>query len=171
MEMQDIHIRPVRVEDAAAMLAYLRQIGGESDNLTFGAEGLPLTVEQETQRLAAAQNDPHLVMLVAACGEELVGLCGLSRTPRARLAHRAAVDVSVRRAYWNRGIATQLMTRLLALGGATGVTVFALEVLEDNLPAIHLYEKLGFRTVGRMERFFRMPDGGYRAALMMERLV
>ena len=51
------------------------------------------------------------------------------------------------------------------------MTVFALEVLEDNLPAIHLYEKLGFHTVGRMERFFRMPDGGYRAALVMERLV
>lgn len=171
MEPQDIQIRPVRVEDAAAMLEYLRQIGGESDNLTFGAEGLPLTVEQEAQRLAAAQNDPNLVMLVAECGEELIGLCGLSRAPRARLAHRAAVDVSVRRAYWNRGIATQLMMRLLAMGEATGVTVFALEVLEDNLPAIRLYEKLGFHTVGRMERFFRMPDGRYRAALVMERLV
>ena len=63
------------------------------------------------------------------------------------------------------------MTRLLALGEASGVTVFALEVLEDNAPAVHLYEKLGFHTVGRMERFFRMPDGRYRAALMMEQLV
>lgn len=171
MEENGIRIRPARVEDAAAMLAYLRRIGGESDNLTFGAEGLPLTVDQEAQRLAAAQNAPNFVMLVAECGEELVGVCGLSRMPRARLVHRAAVDVSVRRAYWNRGVATRLMTQLMAMGEAAGVTVFALEVLEDNLPAIHLYEKLGFRTVGRMERFFRMPDGRYRAALMMERLV
>ena len=96
--MDEVLFRPARVEDAAAMLAYLRQIGGESDNLTFGAEGLPLTVEQEAQRLAAAQNDPNFVMLVAECGEELVGVCGLSRLPRARLGHRAAVDVSVRRA-------------------------------------------------------------------------
>ena len=171
METEKIRIRPARVEDAAAMLSHLRQIGGESDNLTFGAEGLPLTVEQEAQSLAAAQNNSNLVVLVAECGEELVGVCGLSRTPRARLAHRAAVDVSVRRAYWNRGIATKLMTQLLALGEASGVTVFALEVLEDNAPAVHLYEKLGFHTVGRMERFFRMPDGRYRAALVMERLV
>lgn len=171
MEADEIRIRPVRVEDAAAMLSYLRQIGGESDNLTFGAEGLPLTVKQEAQRLAAAQSDPNLVMLVAERAEEIIGVCGLSRMPRARLAHRAAVDVSVRRAHWNRGIATQLMTRLLALGEAAGVTVFALEVLADNLPAIHLYEKLGFHTVGCMERFFRMPDGRYRAALVMERLV
>lgn len=171
METDAICIRPARVEDAAAMLGYLRQIGGESDHLTFGAEGLPLTVEQEAQRLAAARDNPNFIMLVAECGKELVGVCGLSRTPRARLAHRAAVDASVRRAYWNRGIATKLMTRLLALGEAAGVTVFALEVLEDNAPAIHLYEKLGFHTVGRMERFFRMPDGRYRAALVMERLV
>ncbi len=171
MEAGKICLRPVRAEDAAAMLEYLRQIGGESDNLTFGAEGLPLTVEQEARRLLAAQNDPCQVMLAAVCGEEIVGVCGLSRTPRARLMHRAAVDVSVRRAYWNRGIATLLLKQLLAQGEAAGVTVFALEVLADNAPAIHLYEKLGFHTVGRMERFFRMPDGRYRAALAMERLV
>ncbi len=171
MEMNEICIRPARAEDAAAMLEYLRRIGGESDNLTFGAEGVPLTVEQEAQRLSAAQNDPCTVMLVAECAQELVGVCGLSRTPRARLVHRAAVDVSVRRTHWNRGVATQMLKQLLALGEAAGVTVFTLEVLADNAPAIHLYEKLGFHTVGRMERFFRMPDGRYRAALEMERLV
>ena len=41
-------IEKARPEDAAALIEYLRVVGGESDNLTFGAEGLPATVEEET---------------------------------------------------------------------------------------------------------------------------
>ena len=40
-------------EDAAALLDYLKCIGGETDNLSFGPEGVPLDVEAETQYLAA----------------------------------------------------------------------------------------------------------------------
>ena len=40
----EFRIEPTRPEDAAAVLAYVKQIGGETDNLTFGPEGLPLTV-------------------------------------------------------------------------------------------------------------------------------
>ena len=44
---------------------------------------------------------------------------------------------------------------------------FTLEVRADNAAAVHVYEKLGFRTVGRLERFFRI-NGQYHAALLME---
>ncbi len=169
--MEEWIIRPARKQDAAAMLAYLRQIGAESDNLTFGAEGLPLTVEQEAARLDGLREDPNSAMLVAEHAGGLVGVCGLSRVPRARMLHRAQIDVSVRKAYWNRGVATQLLTRLMEEAVSAGVTAFALEVLADNAAAIHVYEKLGFHTVGRWERFFRMPDGSYRAALAMERII
>ena len=36
-----------RPEDAQELLAVLRQVGSETDNLTFGAEGPSTTVEQE----------------------------------------------------------------------------------------------------------------------------
>ena len=46
-------ITQVRPEDAAALLDYLKCVGGETDNLSFGPEGVPLDVEAETQYLAA----------------------------------------------------------------------------------------------------------------------
>ena len=61
----ELTIRPAHSEDAAAILAYLRQIGAESDNLTFGPEGLPITEEQERQYLRQVENDPDALMLVA----------------------------------------------------------------------------------------------------------
>ena len=40
-------VERARPEDAAALIEFLRVVGGESDNLTFGAEGIPVTVEEE----------------------------------------------------------------------------------------------------------------------------
>lgn len=40
-------VRPATPDDAEMTLAYLAQIAGESDNLSFGAEGLDMNVEQE----------------------------------------------------------------------------------------------------------------------------
>ena len=134
----ELTIRPAHSEDAAAILAYLRQIGAESDNLTFGPEGLPITEEQERQYLR-----------------------------RPRMSHRAQIDASVRKSHWNHGIATRMLTELLETGVRAGVTAFTLEVRADNAAAVHVYEKLGFRTVGRLERFFRI-NGQYHAALLME---
>lgn len=37
--MQEVIIRKASVEDAAAIIDYLNQVGGESDNLLFGANG------------------------------------------------------------------------------------------------------------------------------------
>ena len=47
-----------QAEDAAALLEYLKIIGGETDNLSFGPEGVPLSVEQEASRLRRRRSRP-----------------------------------------------------------------------------------------------------------------
>ena len=95
----ELTIRPAHSQDAAAILAYLRQIGAESDNLTFGPEGLPITEEQERQYLRQVENAPDALMLVAQEADEIVALCGLSRPRRPRMSHRAQIDASVRKSH------------------------------------------------------------------------
>ena len=43
-------------------------------------------------------------------------------------------------------------------------------VIFDNTPAVRAYEKVGFRPVGVMRRYWRSPDGEWRDALLMELL-
>lgn len=50
-----------------------------------------------------------------------------------------------------RGVGEQLMRRILEQARAAGVRTLTLEVLENNVGAKSLYEKLGFRTVRRLE--------------------
>ena len=45
--MEEIVIREATENDAEQLIEYTKIIGGETDNLTYGAEGLPITVEQE----------------------------------------------------------------------------------------------------------------------------
>ncbi len=47
--MCDIMIRKAFLEDAEALLSYLQKIGRQTDNLSFGAEGLPVSLEQERE--------------------------------------------------------------------------------------------------------------------------
>lgn len=57
------------------------------------------------------------------------------------------------------------MAQLAARGGAR----LFLEVEEGNAPAIGLYQRLGFETVGRREGYYPKPDGSRAAALVMRR--
>lgn len=40
--MDNIEIRELLPEDAEQMIEYLKKIGGETDNLTFGKKAFPL---------------------------------------------------------------------------------------------------------------------------------
>ncbi|CCE06710.1 putative Ribosomal-protein-alanine acetyltransferase, RimI-like protein [Bradyrhizobium sp. STM 3843] len=61
-----------------------------------------------------------------------------------------------------------LLTHLGHLAGRGVRTVF-LEVEENNRPARRLYERAGFATVGRRERYYLQPGGEQLNALLMRR--
>ena len=46
-----------------------------------------------------------------------------------------------------------MLVQIIEIGRQAGVRVFTPEALEDNTVAVHVYEKRGFRTVGRWEQF------------------
>jgi len=62
----------------------------------------------------------------------------------------------------HQGIAESLLTKIITL---PNVERFLLEVDENNLAAIYLYEKLGFSAYYRREKYYK---NGH-AAIMMER--
>lgn len=163
--MGDFVIRPARPEDAEPLLACLAQIGGESDNLSFGPEGPGFTAAQEADYLRALQKAQRSCLLCAWKDGDLVGTASLNALPR-RMAHRAELSVSVVRAAWGQGIGSALVEQLLAFARERGVEIVSLEVRSDNARAIHLYEKYGFRQIGTFPAFFK-TGAQYADAEMM----
>ncbi len=157
-------VRKARPEDAQAMLAYLNRVGGESDNLMFGADGFAhMTVEDEQAYIGAVSGKS--VMLVGYIGAELASVASL-KGMHGRASHRAALAISVRQKFWHRGVGTQMMNRLIEHARAGGIEVIELEVRSDNASAINLYQKMGFERIGTYRSFFRIGDQEYDADLM-----
>ena len=47
--------------------------------------------------------------------------------------------------HWNKGIGTQLLHEIIEFAKDNQFEIIDLQVRSDNAPAIHLYEKYGFR--------------------------
>jgi ribosomal-protein-alanine N-acetyltransferase len=68
-----------------------------------------------------------------------------------------------------RGFSRDLLLQHLGHLAGRGVRTVFLEVEENNQPARRLYERAGFATVGRRERYYLQPGGEQLNALLMRR--
>lgn len=150
-----ITIERATCEDAAEILQYLKQVGGETDNLTFGAEGLPFTTELEETYIKEIENSCDAIMLIAKENGKIVGDASLKRLPR-RMKHRGEFCISVLKGHWNKGIGSQLLLEINNFAKENSFEVIDLQVRSDNFSAIHLYEKFGFRKIGMHPAFFKI---------------
>ena len=79
------------------------------------------------------------------------------------------LSVAVAQKHRGRGFSRDLLrTHLGHLAGHGLKTVF-LEVEENNRPARALYERAGFRVVGRRERYYKDASGEQLNAVVMQR--
>ena len=162
----EITYRAARPSDAAQLLSYLKAVGSESDNLTFGADGIPLSVEQEEHILENLSKSSHSTMLLAFDGETIVGNGCIEGSRNLRFRHRCSLAITVRKAYWGNGIGSELMRRLIAFARESGAEVVSLEVRSDNERAKALYRKFGFTCFGTFEKFFKIGDVYFGADYM-----
>ncbi len=152
-----IIIERATASDAAALLAYFKQIGGETDNLTFGAEGLPFTVEAEASYIAQLEQSCDDIMIVAKENGKIVANACLNRLSR-RMGHRGDFSIAVAKEYWNKGIGSQLLSKIIDFAKDNHFEIIDLQVRSDNFRAIHLYEKYGFKKNGTHPAFFKIDN-------------
>ena len=158
-----IRYRPAAPSDAARLLEYTKIIGGETDNLTFDANGLPYTEEQEAAVLERFAASPNSRLFLALDGDEIVGNACVSGNGNPRFRHRSELAISVLRDYWGNGIGSGLMEQMIAFARQTGAELLSLEVRSDNERAKALYRKFGFTCFGTFPKFFCI-DGQYYSA-------
>ena len=152
-----IRIEKATPSDAAILLEYLKQVGGETDNLTFGPEGMPFSVEAEAEFISSMENSIDNIMLLAKSDDKIVGCASLNRLPR-RMKHRGDFAISVAKDYWNKGIGSQLLNNIIAFAKENDFEVIDLQVRGNNKNAIHLYEKYRFKKIGEHPAFFKIDD-------------
>ena len=153
----NITIQQAKPSDAEGLISFLKQVGKETDNLSFGEEGISINVEAETEYIAQIKNSRDNIILVAKYDEKIIGTASLNRLPR-RMRHRGDLSVSVAKEYWNHGIGSQLLKELIDFAISNSFEIIDLQVRSDNYAAIHLYEKYGFKKICTYPSFFKIED-------------
>ena len=162
-----LETRKAKGTDAASILAYLKIVGKESGNLTFGEEGIPLTLEQEIETIEKMANHPTSAMIVAFIDNEIAGLASIGGSLRERLKHGADLGISVQKKFLHLGVGKALMQEIINFAKSTNIlTALHLHVRVDNIHAIELYRKFGFEEFGVFPKQIRI-DGVYYDTLMM----
>lgn len=150
-----INIRESLSSDAEQILEHLKICGSETDNMSYGEEGLPITNEEEERILQELLNSDNEIMLVAEVNGIIVGTANYSSSKNRRMSHRGSIGLCVQRKFWNKGIATNLIETLIRFAKEKAKSkIISLEVRSDNKAAIHLYKKFGFEKIGTFEGYF-----------------
>ena len=154
-----INIREALPSDAEKILEHIKICGSETDNLSYGEEGLPITIEEEERILQELLNCDNEIMLVAEVNGMIVGTANYSTLNNRRMSHRGTIGLCVQRKFWNQGIATNLIETLIKFAKEKAKSkIISLEVRSDNKSAIHLYKNFGFEKIGTFEGYFEIDD-------------
>ncbi len=104
---------------------------------------------------------------VAVDGDEIVGLYILHPNNIGRCGHLANASYAVKTGQRRKGIGEKLVVHSLAQGKALGFRVLQFNaVVENNIHAIRLYEKLGFVRLGTVPGGFLSADGKYETIIL-----
>lgn len=155
---ENVVVRRARGDDAGAVINHTKIVGGESDNLSFGSEGIQKTEEEERELLESLLGSSSAIFLVAVMDGRIVGTCNFNAfVQRRRTSHRGEFGIAVQRRAWGKGVGTMLMEKMLDFARNTAhVEVVSCEVRSDNLRAIALYRKFGFEKIGTFPKFFKI---------------
>ncbi len=152
-----LEVRHAVLADAQGIVDYIHIVAGESDNLSFGADAVPITLDNEMIYLKGLEDAATSAHFVAIYEGEIIATSNISTKMRPRMAHVGNLGISVRKAYWYMGIGFILMTMMIDWAKSTGVLKkINLTVRSDNANAIALYKKCGFRYVGTLHDEMRI---------------
>ncbi len=159
-------IAPLEVNDASEALAFAKAAGSESEFLTYGAEGLWLSLPEEEKEIRRIQDRKRDVFIKGVVQGKIISVLSVFRVDRPRVQHVGELGISVLQSHWHLGVGRTMCQEGLRLAKQIGMTKVNLRVREGNVHAIHLYHSLGFVDEGTTTRAMHI-DGKYYSYLMM----
>jgi ribosomal-protein-alanine acetyltransferase len=142
----------VKIEDTS--IRFLGKLY-EIEKQCFGQEAF--TKQQLTYLLTAY----NAIGLAARVNSEIAGFA-IARVDIGRntsFGHILTVDIAP--AYRRKGIAQKLLQEIETIFREKGIKECRLEVREDNVAALNLYQKLGYKKVGKLEKYYGEAHGLY----------
>ena len=142
------------------------------DALRTNPESFGSSYEEEFDRTESKWKeklgDKNRAILLALDGEKAIGILIIIFESGIKLAHIANIfSVYVQPNYRGKGISTELMKEALSLiKSRRGTVKINLHVTTNQLPAINLYKKFGFKIAGELRKELKIKANYYNSYIM-----
>lgn len=161
----EVAIRLPNAADAKALLALLERLQQESDTFSLADADDPISAAQEADQLEQIKASPKHLLLVASLGDQLLGVLSISPTPQGNVGE---LGIAVEKKYWHLGIGTALVDEALYWANtASQLQAVGLIVQTRNVPAMKLYQKMGFVRTSTPPELVTDDDGEHVMAVEM----
>lgn len=104
--------------------------------------------------LKSELQNPFSTYIMAKLESKIVGFAGMIDT----IDQMEITNIVVKKDYRKNGIGNILLNKLISLAKENKKTEIILEVNENNISAIKLYEKNGFKKCGLRKRYYNNTD-------------
>lgn len=139
----EILLRPVKISDEPLLKDFFYSLSDKSLYRRFISMRKDIPHER-LQEFCVIDYTKELVILAVIKREEKEEVIGIGQYGIYEATHTAEVAFAVRDDYQNMGVGTELLVYLTYLAKRQGLLGFTAEVLVENRPMLHLFEKMGF---------------------------
>ena len=133
-----VNVRPMETEDLDRVCA----MEEESFSMPWKREDFEKLLEDAGSRYLVIELDGYVI-----------GAAGYTDTVGDGYINNVVID----REYRGRGYSKKLLEAVIESGKKAGIYDYTLEVRVSNLPAIRLYEAVGFENAGVRKGFYDLP--------------
>ena len=145
-----IFIRPVKISDEPLLKDFFYSLSDKSTYRRFISSRKDMPHER-LQKYAVIDYTREMIILGTVQKDEKEMVIGICQYGIQEGTHAAEVAIVVQDEYQKKGVGTELLSHLTYLAKRSGLLGFTAEVLVDNQPMLHLFEKQGFVLEKRLE--------------------
>jgi acyl-CoA hydrolase/GNAT superfamily N-acetyltransferase len=146
----EIVLRPVKISDEPLVKDFFYSLSDQSLYRRFMSVRKDMPHER-LQEFVIIDYTKEMVILATVQHHETEEVVGIGQYGIDESSHTAEVAFAVKDEYHNHGIGTELLSYLTLLAKRHGLLGFTAEVLVENKPMLHLFEKMGFDLEKRVE--------------------
>jgi acyl-CoA hydrolase/GNAT superfamily N-acetyltransferase len=139
----EVLLRPVKISDEPLLKDFFYSLSDQSLYRRFISQRKDMPHER-LQDFVIIDYTREMVILAVKQEDEVEEVLGLSQYGIDTITHTAEIAFVVRDDHQNQGIGTELLSYLTLLAKRRGLLGFTAEVLTENKPMLHLFEKMGF---------------------------
>jgi ribosomal-protein-alanine N-acetyltransferase len=111
------------------------------------------------QQISYLLTDYNTVALVANVNNDVTGFIITQLELESDRLYGHIITINVAVAYRRKGIGTRMLSEIETILKQKGIAEIQLEVREDNSAALKLYQKNGYKRIGKLENYYGRKHG------------